>query len=115
MFYSFFNNLRFLGILLTPTLYYFPSGWIHSNLGTDDLRVESGHLRSAPSEQIRILAQASFDLLPRQVGESGANLHSFAWVFAEGDEFEVSVRNWLKGDLLAVGRLILFETGVQGY
>ena len=72
-------------------LYYCPSGWIYGETVTGDLRVESGHLRSAPREQVRILAQASFDLLPCQVGESGANLHSFAWVLAEGDEFEVPV------------------------
>ena len=96
-------------------LYYCPSGWVNGELMTGDLRVETRHLCSDPCKQIRILSQASLDLLPRQVGESDANLHSSAWVFTEADELEVPIRNWSEGNLLAAGGLVLVEVSVQGY
>ena len=58
-----------------------------------------GHLRGAPGEQVSILAQAVFDMFPRQVGEVDANLHSLARVCAEGDELKVPVRDWSEGNL----------------
>ena len=72
-------------------LYYYPSGWINGQVVTGDLGVEFEHLYDAPREQVCVLPQASFDLLPRQVGESGADLYAFVRVFTEGDELEVFV------------------------
>ena len=94
-------------------LYYCPIDWINGELMIGDLRVETGHLRSTPREQICIFPQASLDLLSHQVGESGANLHSSAWVFTEGDELEVPIQNWSERNLLTVGGIVLVEASVQ--
>ena len=88
-------------------LYYFSSGWINGQLVADDLGVEIGHLSSTPYKQVCILPQASYNMLPLQVGESDVDLHAFVRVFTEGDELKVSVWDWSEESLLAIGCFIL--------
>ncbi|MCI71625.1 hypothetical protein A2U01_0092888, partial [Trifolium medium] len=57
--------LRFLGRLLTPTLYYNTSRRVDGQLMTCDLRVQTGHLRGTLGKQISILSQAGLHLFPR--------------------------------------------------
>ncbi|MCI54595.1 hypothetical protein A2U01_0075845, partial [Trifolium medium] len=74
-----------------PTLYYNTSRRIYGQLVTCDLGVQSGHLSSAPGEQINILSQTGLQLFPRQVGDPCADLHSSGRVHTKGNKLELAI------------------------